>query len=282
MENKEVNNKQTKNDNNYVMKLPESEKEQDIEVVPNKPSGWIMRVAAGLIDFCLIVLSIFGLNQIFNNTGMGHAADKLRVQMILIQDEYKLDHLVEGSDETYGHKVYEGEEEYSNYTTYVVHTDEEINYVVVNNETISKEVITAFNKAVKSDKTYSNLSFDYRLINYGISMLSCFIAQSIFLLTIPLVNKYRATPGKLLAGTMLINNKYETPARWYQIVGRFSFQYIIESALPYLFLNMWVLIVVPAVLFLITLTNKKRRTIHDFVSRCRVIDKRTFTPISEQ
>ena len=152
----------------------------------------------------------------------------------------------------------------------------------MNNETISAEVIKAFNNAVKKDKTFSNLSFDYRLINYGISMLSCFIAESIFLLTIPLVNKYRATPGKLLAGTMLINNKYETAARWYQIVGRFAWQYIIESALLYLFLNMWVLLVAPLVLFLITLTNKKRRTIHDFISRSRVIDKRTYTPISEQ
>ena len=88
------------------------EEVEETMVTSNKAPTWIMRVAGGLIDFCLIVLAIFGLNQIFNSTGMGKASDNLRTQMILIQDSYKLDTLVEGSDETYGHKVYENEEDY--------------------------------------------------------------------------------------------------------------------------------------------------------------------------
>ena len=265
----------------YVMKLPESEKEEK-QIEHNKKPLWWLRMVSGIIDFGLILLITMGFNQIFNMTQMGKTSNSLRTQMILIEDGYKLSKLVEGSEETYGHKVYENEEEYQNYTTYVVHDDEEVKYVVVDNNEISEAVSKAFQSAVKTDATYKNLSFDYRLVIYGINMLSCFIAETIVLLIVPLINKGRATPGKLLGGEILINAKYEAPAKWYQVVGRFSWEYIIETALLFLFLDIYALLVAPLIIFIITLFNKKGRTIHDFISVTRVIDKRSYLPIEKQ
>ena len=269
-----------KNDD-YVMKLPESEKEE-VEVTPNKPALWWLRIVAGIIDFGLIILACYGLSQLFYMTPMANSVRDLRIQMVLIQDEYKLSKLVEGSDEVYGHKVYTYEEEYQKYSAYVLHTDEDPNYIVVDNPEISREVVKAFQNALKNDKIYQNYRFDYRLTMYGINMLACFISEAIFLLAIPLLNKRRATIGKLFAGLMLINSKYETRAKWYQVVGRFSWQFIIESALIYLFLEIWTLIAVPTLIFIITLFNKKRRTLHDFISFTRVIENKTFLPIDKQ
>lgn len=252
----------------------------------NKKPFWTARIAGGLIDLCLLFLSVLGLNQLFLMTPIGAKLQYYTNEMVLIQDEYKLKTLVEGSDETYGHKVYENEDAYPTYKGYLVHDPDETEYcyIVVNNSTISTEVSNAYNKAIKADKTYNNYMFDYRLITYGVTMLSGFIAEAVFLLTIPLVNKRRATIGKFAAGTQVVDSKYQTPARWFQIVGRFAWQFIIESALIYLFLNSMILMVLitPVALFLITLLNKKGKTLHDFISRTMVIDKKTFLPINNQ
>ena len=106
----------------------------------------------------------------------------------------------------------------------------------------------------------------------------------IFLLGIPLLLKRRQTLGKLAAGTMVINSHYQVEAKWYQMVGRFFFILIVESLIPCFFLSsvVWTPIVVSIVLFLVTLTNKDRRTLHDFVCRTKVIDKRTFVKLADQ
>lgn len=265
----------------YVMEL-EGEEIEAPKVESNKPATWWLRLVSGIIDFGLVLLAAYGFSQLLYITPMANSARELRIQMVLIQDKYKLSPLVEGSDEVYGHKVYTNEEEYQNYTTYVLHTDEEPNYIVVDNAEISSELSKAFSNALKNDETYQNYRFDYRLNMYGMDMLALFVAESIVLLAVPLINKRRATPGKLLTGLMLINSKYETPARWFQVVGRFAWQYLIESALFYLFIETWTLIAVPALIFIITLFNKKRRTLHDFISVTRVIDKKTFLPIDKQ
>lgn len=278
----EVNEEPSKNDD-YVMKLPDSEKEEK-KGEPNVKPAWMMRLASGLIDICILILSIFGLNFLLSKTGLGKMQSNYRTEMILVQDEYKLKPLIEGSDATYGHKVYENEEDYTTYTTrgYVVHDDEETKYVVVNNENISSELVTAFNKAVTSDEHYKNLSFDYRFLSYGITMISCSIGQVVFFLAIPLFNKKRATIGMLLAGTQLIYSKYPANARWYHVLIRFFFILLIESALGYLVMDVYVLAVIPVLEFIITLFNKKGRNLHDYISRTMVIDKRSFSPIDEQ
>ena len=277
-----------KNDD-YVMPLPKEEKpEAEEKKEPNKKPFWTVRLAGGLIDMFLIIAATLGLFMLFTKvTPMGDVLTNYQTQMVVIQDEYKLKELLPDSEETYGHKVYDDEAEYSKYTTNHVYFDSDTghNYVVVNNDNISNELKAAYQKAVKADENYSNTSFNYRMVEYGYTMLAAFIAMSVFVVVVPLVNKRRASVGKLAAGTMLINSKYQVPAKWYQIVGRFLFSFFIEFALPYLFcsgVSVFLMFIVPTLLFIISLISKQGRTLHDFVSRTKVIDKKTFVPLSEQ
>lgn len=273
----------------FVIPLPEEEKKKsNVKILPpNSKPYWSLRLAAGLIDLCILVLTIMGLYYLINISPISNGLRDNKKQMILIQDDYKVTELLPDSEETYGHIVYDYEESYTTYKGYVIHEPTEEDpyrpcYIVVNNENISNEVVKAYNGALKNDQNYSNYSFNYRLINYGLTILAGTVSTSIFLLLIPLLNKRRATLGKLFAGTQLINSKYQVRAKWYQIVGRYFFQVLIEGALPYLFISGWTILAVPVLLFIISLINKEGRTLHDLVSQTKVIDKRTFLPLSEQ
>ena len=269
----------------YVMPLPKEEK-ADLEAAKevNKKPFWTMRVAGGLIDMLLMLAATIGLFYLIRISPMGNVLTNYQNDMVLIQENYKLQELLPGSGETYGHKVYENEAEYENYKkNHIYDADESgYKYVIVNNDEISDEMKTAYSNAIKNDKTYSDISFNYRLVEYGYTMLAGFVSMSVFILLIPLLNKRRASLGKLAAGTSLINSKYEVPAKWYQVVGRFLFSFLVEGALPYLFISGWTMLAVPVLLFIISLINKQGRTLHDLISRTKVIDKKTFVPLSEQ
>ena len=275
-------------DDGYVMKLPESEKEETTIREPNRPAHWSMRIAGAVIDICILFLALMGFRYIFMLTPMGDSLNHYNNEALKISDTYKLQPLVEGSDETFGYKLYEGEENYATYVKngYLVYQEEETskNYVVAPNENISSEVQTAFKTKVNADENFKNYTFNARLIEFGIVAIAGTCSEVIFLLGIPLISKKRQTLGKMAAGTMVINSHYQSEAKWYQMVGRFFFVLIFESLIPCFFLSsvIWTPIVVCIVLFLVTLTNKDRRTLHDFVCRTKVIDKRTFVKLSDQ
>ncbi len=256
----------------------------------NSKPHFMMRIAGGLIDLCMVVLVIFGLYYLFSISPMGNGLRFHSKEMRRIQDEYKVTELIDGSGETFGHKVYSDEEGYSVYTDkdYPVYTEKVDEttvkyYVVVDNEVISEAVKNAYKKALNEDEIYRAYNFEYKFMEYGITCLAGFISSSIFLLTIPLVNKRRATLGKLFAGTMLVHNKVYVPAKWYQVLGRFAWILIIEMALPYMFLSGYTILIMPVVIIAWSLINRKTgRTLHDIISVTKVIDKRTFVPLSEQ
>ena len=278
----EVSVQEEKKDD-YVMKLPKEEiPEENIE--PNKPAHWMLRISAGLIDLCILFLSIIGLRALIVSSPMGTHQRNVYNRIIEIQDNYKLEPLVKGSDETYGYISYEGEEDYDSSKHHVYHDDElDINYVILDHDKLSDEIKTAYADALSADKEYQNKTFDYRLIDFGFVCLSGFIVEGVFLFAIPLFNKNRATLGKMAAGLQVINSKYQVRARWYQMMGRWLFTLIIEGILPYLFLSgSLTAVIMPVFLFIISLCNKERKTLHDFVSRTRVIEKRTFLPLEEQ
>ena len=272
----------------YVMKLPEEEKQTGKIAEPNKAAHWSMRIAGAIIDICILFLALMGFRYLFMMTPMGDSLSYYNNEALKISDTYKLQQLVEDSEETFGHKLYEGEDEYATYTKngYLVYQEEETlkNYVVVPNENPSTEIQNAFKTKVNADELFKNYTFNARLIEFGIVALSGTCAEVIFLLGIPLISKRRQTLGKMAAGTMVINSHYQVEAKWYQMVGRFFFVLIFESLIPCFFLSsvIWTPIVVSIVLFLVTLTNKDRRTLHDFVCRTKVIDKRTFVKLSDQ
>ena len=152
-----------KKSDGYVMRLPESEKTEE-EVVKNSKPFWTMRVAGGLIDVFLIFLLTLGLYQLFVRTPMNSGLQKYGNGMVEIQDTYKLKPLIDGSDQTVGHKLYENEEGYANYSKYLSYLDEETNlrYVVVDNEDISDELIKKYVAVVTADETYKAYQFNYR------------------------------------------------------------------------------------------------------------------------
>lgn len=283
-----VNENQQSKGDDYVMKLPDSEKDDDRVVEPNKAAHWSMRIAGALIDICLIFLGLMGFRYLFNMTPMGTALNDNNYAALRISDDYKLQHLVEGSDETFGHKLYEGEEKYDVYIKngYLEYQEEDTlkKYVVVVNDNPSKEIQSAFSKAVNADERFKNYTFNARLIEFGIVAISGTCSEIIFVLAIPLISKKRQTIGKMAAGTMVINSHYQSEAKWYQMLGRFFFILIIESLIPCFFISsvIWTPVVVSIILFLISLTNKDRRTIHDFVCRTKVINKRTFVKLADQ
>lgn len=271
----------------YKMPLPASEKEEPTDPSINRPAHWSMRIAAGVIDLCLIFLALFGLRYLLFLTPMGTTYNNLVNEAIKISDTYKLEKLVEGSDETFGYMLYEGEEKYEEHVKagYLVYQDEDNkNYVVANHEEISKEVQQAFNKKVNGDQVFRGYRFDAQLLEFGVVSIAMTVGEGVFLLGIPLLNKRRASLGKLAAGTMVINNKFEVEAKWYQMLGRYFWILIVESLLPLLLIsNVFITpLIVGSLLFVITLFNKKRRTLHDFISRTRVIDKRSFVRLEDQ
>lgn len=279
---------ENKKTNDYVMKLPESEKPKEEVSEPNLPARGIMRVVGGIIDVCIIFLALLGFRQVFMNTGMGTAYRHHMREAIKISDSYKLEKLVSGKDDTFGYKKYEDEEGYQDFIKdgYLEYEDSEVgkSYVVANYENIAKDVQDAFKKAVNGDTQFKNYTFNARLIEFGIVTLSITCSETIFLLAIPLMNKKRATIGKIAAGTQVINSKYETEARWYQMVGRFFWILAFESFVPIFFLSsvIWAPVASGTLMLVISLTNKQRRTIHDFVSRTRVIDSRSFVTLMDQ
>ena len=272
----------------YVMELPPEEKPESEEFEPNRKAHWSMRIAAGLIDLGLMFLATLGLYQLILITPIANGFNETKADIIEVVDNYKITPVLKGSDETIGYKVYENESAYSDpkykdYQVYPRHDETATHYKVVEFESSTDELKAAFDKAVKNDEKYKALVFNYQLIDYGLVMLAGGVSELVFMLAIPLTNKRRASIGKLFAGTQVINSKYLTPAKWYQMVGRFLWQFIIESALPYLFLSssIFVMLVVPPVLFIISLISKEGRTLHDFIARTKVIDKRTYRQMSE-
>ena len=282
----------------YVMKLPEGEEEQTRYVEPNSPAHWSMRIAGGIIDLCILLATVFGLIQLFLITPMGDPLRSNSADIQEILDMYKLQSNIEGVDETLGYKVYENqaaynEAAYRDYQVYPRDDESALHYKVIDykKEEIAnyEALVKAYNNTINSLPRYNNLVFDYNLRLFGIIMLSTGISEAIFLFVIPLTNKYRATIGNLFSGSQVINSKYYSPAKWYQILMRFLFILVVESALPfyflfngnYLYAAIWCIIIMSPIIFLVTLTNKDRKTLHDFVSRTKVIDKRSFVQLTD-
>ena len=277
----------------YVMKLPESEKEDNQGLPPNSPAFWMMRVAAYIIDICLIFLATLGLKTLFDYTPISDGYKENYYQVCYVADHLKLDEtLVPG--EVYGQKVYEDEATYnrSEFSNYVVYTDKDISmkYKIIDLDkidaahTISNELKKAYATALASNEKYKAAAFNCRLIDYGLVMLASGVSVTLFVFIVPLVNKRRATLGKLVGGIHVINYKYQVTAKPYQILGRTLFIMLFEVALPQLFLSnaIYTILTVSGVLVLSMFFNKDRRSLNDIISRCYSIDKRTYTPLDEQ
>ena len=249
----------------------------------NQKPRTLARILSGLVDMFLVFLCGFLFIQLEMAAPISKEYHTLKDELITIVDETKL-------ETDYGHKLYEDEENYSLYTTY--HRYQEADetsenngkfYVVINNETISDEAKTNYQASIKSNSIYQSHYLTYRLHYYGLTMLAVGVSEIVLVLVIPLTNKRRATLGRFVAMTTLIDRK-EVKAKWWQILIRFLFVLLVETALPLFYLSEFGAFIIVALinLFVTLISRKSDRTLRDYVSLTRIIDKNSFKPINEQ
>lgn len=238
----------------------------------SKPS-FMQRLASGLVDLAMIFLLYWGIYTICMHTPVSRGFDNYSYQVADIQDAAKL-------ETGYGEKVYLTEENRAQYANYYSHFDEENKeYVVVNGKDVSETVTAAYVDMLQKDQVYQTAVFNRRFVLYGINVLSGFVSTAIILFAVPMFNKRRATLGQLAGEISMFSNRFETYPRWYHMLWRYFFIFILEVALPFLFLELFTFILMPFLFLLVGTITKNGQTLHDLVSRVRPIDKRSYTPI---
>lgn len=249
----------------------------------NQKPRMLARILSALVDMFMIFLCGFLIFQIELAAPISNDYHRLRDELITIIDQTKL-------DTSYGHKLYEDEDNYSSYTSYRIYKEEDEsleqygkNYVVIDNLELTSEVKNAYQASLKDNATYQDRYITYRAIYFGLLMLAVGSAEVVLVLIIPLTNKRRATLGRFAAITSLISNK-EVKAKWWQVLIRFFFVLLIETALPLFYLSelATILVVVLVNLLIMLISRKTGRTLRDYVSLTRIIDKNSFKPINEQ
>ena len=231
----------------------------------NKPLPFMLRVAYTIIDFGTTALLFFGLYQLALHTPISNNLHKANNEMIEIQ-------IQTGESTGYFVKTYLGEGEKTNYATY---SDDGGTYYYYPQKDLENDYLTA----LKNNQEYKDLKFNYTVNSFSIALGSLFISEINFLFIVPLTNKRRATLGLLFANGQMISKKYVSPARWYQILGRVGWIFVIDTALLYFAAGETLLLVIPLATLLVSFTNKERRTVHDLITGIKIIDKASYVPL---
>lgn len=258
---------------------------EESKMVYNTKPRFLARILSPIVDIFLLFLLFFGAFQLETSTPISNDYHRVREELITISDTTKL-------ETNYGYKLYDDDENYKAYVaqSYQVYKVEDTedpyynhSYVVINNAEISNEAKTAYQDSLKNNSTYQARYLTYKATRYGLTMLAATSSELVLFLLIPLLNKRRATLGRFVAITSLINVK-EVKAKWWQVLVRFLFILVVETALPLYFLTeLGALLVVIIVNLIVTLISRKTsRTLRDYVSFTKIINKNSFKPINEQ
>lgn len=242
-------------------------------IIQNVKPHFMQRLGGGLIDVCLIFLCHWLCFFICMNTPISNTFKQYQNQIMEIQDMTKI-------ETGYGEKIIITPENVDDYEGYLKYTDEEEQtYVVVNITEPTQEIYDTYVQTLKDNSTYGNLTFDKDLINYGINVLCGTVTLGIFLLSVPLLNKRRATIGQLFSEEQLFAVRYQSRARWYQVLFRFLIIFIIDGCLPFLFFGLYTFFIVPVIFLIISCLSKSGRTLHNLITGTKLIDKKTFVPL---
>ena len=243
----------------------------------NATPRFFLRFVAGVIDLGLTILLYFAFYYTCMATPIGNTYNNYYNRTQFVQHQvsdttnyYKMVYL--DDEQT---KALYPKEQYTWYTD----PNNQSQYVMVEYDKNNK---AAYENALSKNTEYNNLFFDLRLINYGIIAGCLAVDEIILLFLIPLFNKKGATLGQLASGLMVIDHKYATKPKWYQFLGRYFFMLIIDTLFPFLFVGMWTIVIAPAVITVLSLFSKEKRTVHDLITRTKVIDKETHVPLIEE
>ena len=268
-----------------VVEEKKPENTQEEKKAYNIRPRFLARFLGALVDIFLLFLLSFGVFQLEMSTPISNDYYHLKEEVVTMIDTTKL-------ETDYGYKLFDDDEKYSSYVSASYQTYKEENeedahyshsYVVVNKDEITDEVKNAYQDALKNNGTYQSRYLSYRATYYGLLMLATGCSELALFFLIPLFNKRRATVGRFVAITSLISTK-EVAAKWWQILLRFLFILVVETALPLFYLSEFgALIVVSLInLIIVSISRKSYRTLRDYVSFTRIIDKNSFKPINEQ
>ena len=278
--NKELNKVENVIEETKAVEEPVEEKEiLTAEQKENVSTPLLKRVFASFVDGVLMFFAVFGLYSLFRITPVANNLIECQNGMREVSEVLKV-------EAGFGEKIIisKGEEGDS-----ILHYDTETDqYFIVKNidfgdDTESQQ--NAYNDwkyLISKSDDYQDYSFRYHLHNYVITaILSGGIVEILFFIVFPLFNKSKATPGQLIFKIKLMSARYHDSAQWYDLLTRFAFIFFIESAIPYFFLAELHAIIVPAILLVICLINKKHLGLHDFVTKTYYIDKDSYKSIDE-
>ena len=263
--------------------------EEQVQETPQEKKAYnirprfLARFLSALVDIFSLFLLAFGVFQLEMSTPISNDYYHLKEEVVTMIDTTKL-------ETDYGYKLYDDDEKYGTYASYQVYKEEDESnaknghsYIVVNKEEISDEVKNAYQDALKNNGTYQSRYLSYRATYYGLLMLATGSSELVLFLLIPLFNKRRATIGRFVAITSLISAK-EVSAKWWQILLRFLFVLVVETALPLFYLTEFGALIIVSIinLSIVLVSRKSYRTLRDYVSFTKIIDKNSFKPINEQ
>ena len=250
-------------------------KDNNSIVEPNTKPHILNRIISALIDACIVFICFFGFYSLLISTSLADKMNAYQDEMTVIQDSllYSTGMGVKKYD-------FKDKEEYKNYRVYL--DENNIEYVIVGidspsidssveeqNEYLNKYKI--FQEKLDNDAAYSAAKTFYILNNFGIVSLSAFTVEGVFFLIIPLIDQKRRTIGKIIAKTELIHSKKFGKVKWYQVVGSFSWKLIVESLIPFVFLNQATFAATAFIQLTFVIINKDNQALHDLISRTKVV-----------
>ena len=139
----------------------------------------------------------------------------------------------------------------------------------------------AVSAALSADTAYRDERLAANLHGYLVRALACFFAELQVLLIVPLLNKNRCTPGKLMTGIMPFCESRQSRARCSHAVSTFLFVYLIDSLGLYLLTEMLTFLLVPVLRLTEMLLNRKKyKTVCDFLTGTTMIEKLSYDGVN--
>ena len=241
----------------------------------NQKPRFISFMIAGLIDIFLIFLASFGIYQIELNTPISSQLNTTNALMAEIERDYWLEYDV-------AVKSYEFDE--SERSTKVVYSDDQGEYILVRKEDATQDRINEAINAVKANQDYQSLQFNYKLVNYGLKMIAAGSSEFLLVFLVPLLSRKRYTIGRLAGGVVLIRRKRQDKASVWNLLARFFWVLLIDTALPALVISEIIIFLIVAAGRLIVrgIDREHNRCILDLITGAICVSKETYRPINEQ
>lgn len=226
---------------------------------------FIKILGSGLIDLITFIVFASLVNTLVFSTPISAHYHKVHDQMLIIQDQYKL-------DTGYGKKVYLVDDNESRDQDAHTYVDEQGTYVVINLDEIPNEIKIAYSDLLSGNEHYLMLLSDYQVTSVLLLSLVIGSAQLILFLIIPLLNKNKATVGRLCLRLKTVNYRTKKPLEWYYHLLQFALIFLFASLVPYLVIGEMALVFAPLFILAFIIFSKDYRSLHQWIGQAITID----------